>query len=64
VLVEQNKESIAQGLEQALQKRWGPRTLIGYAESRTWDVVAQEVESFLEMRIAAERRLTLESRNL
>jgi teichuronic acid biosynthesis glycosyltransferase TuaC len=47
VLVEQNKESIAQGLEQALQKHWSRRTLVGYAESRTWDVVAQEVESFL-----------------
>jgi teichuronic acid biosynthesis glycosyltransferase TuaC len=63
VLVEQNKESIARGLEGALQKRWSHQTLIGYAESRTWEVVAQEVESFLETRIAAERRLTLDSGN-
>jgi teichuronic acid biosynthesis glycosyltransferase TuaC len=58
VLVEQNKESIAQGLERALQKQWNHRALVGYAATRTWDLVASEVESFLETRIAAERLMT------
>jgi teichuronic acid biosynthesis glycosyltransferase TuaC len=56
VLVEQSKASIAQGLQEALQKEWNHNTLIGYAASRTWDVVAQEVERFFELRIGAWRR--------
>jgi glycosyltransferase involved in cell wall biosynthesis len=52
ILVEQSTESIAEGLERALEKRWSRRTLIEHAQSRTWDVVAQEVERFLDMRIA------------
>jgi len=63
VLVEQDKQSIAEGLDRALQKPWSRQTLIGYAESRTWEVVAQEVETFLEMRVAAEHQLTTELRN-
>jgi teichuronic acid biosynthesis glycosyltransferase TuaC len=63
VLVDQSKQSIAEGLELALGKQWSRQTLIRYAESRTWEVVAQEVETFLAMRLAAERQLTLESGN-
>lgn len=59
-LVEQNVESIAQGLELALQKQWDHGALVRYAASRTWDVVAQEVESFLNTRIAGEGRLASE----
>jgi teichuronic acid biosynthesis glycosyltransferase TuaC len=51
VLVDQNKESIAKGLEEALQREWNHNFLIEYAASRTWDVVAQEVESFLELHV-------------
>ncbi len=60
VLVEQNKESMAEGLGLALQKLWNRRALVEYAATRTWDVVASEVENFLESRIAAERSLTPE----
>jgi teichuronic acid biosynthesis glycosyltransferase TuaC len=51
VLVDQNVESIANGLEQALQKRWDRESLVRYARSRTWDIVAEEVEKFLQARI-------------
>jgi len=50
-LVDQNKQSIAKGLQEALQKEWNSSFLIGYAASRTWDVVAQELEKFLELHI-------------
>ena len=58
VLVEQNKESLAQGLEYALEKEWNHKALVEYAATRTWDIVAREVETFLETRIAAERLVT------
>ena len=51
ILVDQNKESIAKGLQEALQKEWNSSFLVGYAGSRTWDVVAEEVERFLELHI-------------
>jgi teichuronic acid biosynthesis glycosyltransferase TuaC len=56
VLVDQSAESIAGGLEQALQKQWDREYLARYAASRTWDVVAEEVENFLLARISAEPR--------
>jgi teichuronic acid biosynthesis glycosyltransferase TuaC len=55
VLVDQDKASIAQGLQGALQKEWNRSYLIGYAASRTWDVVAEEVERFLELRLGDNR---------
>jgi glycosyltransferase involved in cell wall biosynthesis len=54
ILVDQTKESIAQGLEQSLERAWDYGTLVQYARSRSWDVVAEEVESFLA-RVVAER---------
>jgi len=60
VLVEQSKESITEGLRQALLKQWNRRALVEYAAAHTWDIVAGEVESFLESRIAAQRLLTSE----
>jgi teichuronic acid biosynthesis glycosyltransferase TuaC len=56
VLVDQTVESIAGGLELALQKRWDREYLARYAASRTWDVVAEEVEKFLSARVRAEGR--------
>ncbi len=55
VLVDQTVESIAGGLELALQKRWDREYLTRYAASRTWDVVAEEMENFLSARVRAER---------
>jgi glycosyltransferase involved in cell wall biosynthesis len=54
VLVDQTVDSIAGGLELALQKRWDRDFLARYAASRTWDVVAEEVENFLSARIHAQ----------
>jgi teichuronic acid biosynthesis glycosyltransferase TuaC len=51
ILVDQNKESIAKGLQEALKKAWNSSFLVGYAGSRTWDVVAGEVEKFFELHI-------------
>jgi glycosyltransferase involved in cell wall biosynthesis len=52
VLVEQSVSAIAQGLERALAQPWDRDHLVQYARSRTWDVVAREIEEFLLSRIA------------
>jgi teichuronic acid biosynthesis glycosyltransferase TuaC len=61
VLVEQRVQPIADGLEVALRKQWDRELLIRYAASRTWDVVAKEVEVFLSERIASEKRPTFKT---
>lgn len=61
VLVEQSVDSLAQGLEQALQQHWNREALVSYAAARTWDVVAQEVERFLEARVTLRDSLTSEA---
>jgi len=48
IMVEQNSAAIAQGLIEALSKKWDRRTIIEYAQKRTWDVVAEEVENYFE----------------
>jgi glycosyltransferase involved in cell wall biosynthesis len=48
ILVDQNSQSIAQGLDQAMKKRWDREGLARYARTRTWDEVAREVELFLD----------------
>ena len=53
-LVDGSVGSIAAGLGLALQKRWDREVLARYAASRTWDVVASEVENFLKSRIRPE----------
>ena len=56
ILVDQNKGSIAKGLQEALQKDWNSSFLVEHAVSRTWDVVAEEVEKFLELHIGRNTR--------
>jgi glycosyltransferase involved in cell wall biosynthesis len=56
VLVDQNVDSILAGLETALGKPWDRETLARYAGSRTWDVVAGEVENFLKLQIRSESK--------
>jgi teichuronic acid biosynthesis glycosyltransferase TuaC len=46
VFVEQNRESIATGLEFALSKQWERSAIASYARRRTWDDVAIEVENY------------------
>ena len=48
IMVEQNRAAIAQGLIEALGKKWDRQSIIEYAQKRTWDVVAEEVESYFE----------------
>jgi len=56
VLVDQSVDSIAAGLDLALRKSWDREALARYAASRTWDVVAGEVENFLKQRIRPENK--------
>lgn len=46
VIVKQEVDAIAQGLQFALHKDWNRETMADYAKSRTWDVVAAEVENY------------------
>jgi teichuronic acid biosynthesis glycosyltransferase TuaC len=47
LLVQPNAEAITAGLDAALKKSWDRNNLVYYAASRTWDVVAKEMEEFL-----------------
>jgi len=51
VLVDQDIASIARGLEQALGRQWDREALVRYAQTRTWDVVAAELERYLASQI-------------
>jgi len=51
ILVEQNVPAIAAGLMEALATPWDREALIAHARSRTWSVVAEELETFLEERL-------------
>src|SRR6202162_841827 len=55
-LVDGSVGSIAAGLGLALHKRWNREALARYAASRTWDVVASEVENFLKLQIRSESK--------
>lgn len=46
ILVEQDTDSIAAGLEQALQRVWDRQKLVESARTRKWSVVGQEVEAY------------------
>jgi glycosyltransferase involved in cell wall biosynthesis len=61
ILVDQSISSITEGIDAALQKHWDREALVSYAASRTWDVVAEEIENFLSVRIAAGRGLSSEA---
>lgn len=46
VLVEQSDESLAAGLESALNRTWDAERMVRLARSREWPVVAREVDSY------------------
>ncbi|HKT47229.1 MAG TPA: glycosyltransferase [Candidatus Acidoferrales bacterium] len=46
LLVDQTPESLAQGLQAALAANWDAANLVNYARTRTWAVVAQELENY------------------
>ncbi len=47
VMVEQDVTSIANGLAESLSRSWDRERIVAYAQRRTWDVVAAEVEDFI-----------------
>jgi teichuronic acid biosynthesis glycosyltransferase TuaC len=51
IMVDQNVDSIANGLDLALKKSWDRSAVTHYAQQRTWDVVAAEVEQFFHSRL-------------
>lgn len=51
IMVEPNTRSVVEGLELALQKQWNRTALVEYAQARTWEVVASEVEEFFAARL-------------
>jgi glycosyltransferase involved in cell wall biosynthesis len=55
VLVEQNCPAIAAGLEFALKKHWNREALIRRASTRTWEVVASEVQNYLCSKLLRKR---------
>ena len=46
LLVDRTPESLAQGLQAALAANWDAANLVNYARTRTWTVVAQELENY------------------
>ena len=53
IIVDQNPKSIAAGLRTALSRKWNPEILIRHAHGRNWDVVASEVEEYLQAQFEA-----------
>ncbi len=51
LLVEQNVEAIADGIQSALKRSWDRERIAAFAHRRSWDVVAEEVECCL-LRVA------------
>ena len=54
MFVERNVQSIVVGLERALTKPWNRAEIARRSRSRSWDVVAAEVEDFLQSKIPSE----------
>jgi teichuronic acid biosynthesis glycosyltransferase TuaC len=51
MFVERNVQAIAVGLERALTKPWNRAEIARHSRSRSWDMVAAEVEAFLQSTI-------------
>jgi glycosyltransferase involved in cell wall biosynthesis len=47
IMVTQEIEAIATGLDEALSRTWDRAAILRYARTRTWDVVAEEVDQYL-----------------
>lgn len=61
LIVDQEPSSIARGLMSALEKPWDRDLLVRYARTRTWDVVAEEVEQYLNSRLRTSKALESKS---
>jgi glycosyltransferase involved in cell wall biosynthesis len=51
IFVERDVDSIAAGLEQALARTWNRVEIARQSGSRSWDTVAEEVETFLKSKV-------------
>jgi glycosyltransferase involved in cell wall biosynthesis len=51
IFVERDADSIAAGLEQALARTWDRDEIARHSRSRSWDTVAEEVESLLKSKV-------------
>jgi glycosyltransferase involved in cell wall biosynthesis len=47
IMVVQEIDAIAAGLDEALSRTWNRAAILRYARTRTWDVVAEEVDQYL-----------------
>jgi glycosyltransferase involved in cell wall biosynthesis len=47
ILVAEDLRSITEGIASALSRKWDRGALVRYARSRTWEVVATEVQEYL-----------------
>jgi hypothetical protein len=56
VLVERNVESIAAGIDKALNRGWDPDAVRARVESRTWRAVGREVAEELRAAVEGEPR--------
>jgi glycosyltransferase involved in cell wall biosynthesis len=52
LLVEENSESVAEGLRRALRTTWDRNALARHAQQRSWHKVAEEVVSFFKTRVS------------
>lgn len=59
LLVDPNVESLTDGIESALRNSWNRAEIVKYAQSRTWDKVAAEMEEFMADRCASTLRRKL-----
>jgi glycosyltransferase involved in cell wall biosynthesis len=53
ILVEQNPRSIADGLQSGLQRSWNRSWIAAHTQQRSWEVVAEEVETWIHQRTGA-----------
>ena len=56
ILVDRNIPAVTAGLEQALNGAWNREEIARVAQTRTWDAVAGEVETFFRSRIEDHQR--------
>jgi teichuronic acid biosynthesis glycosyltransferase TuaC len=58
MLVERNVEAITAALDAALKQKWNREALVTYAAQRTWDRVAEEIESYFQSILNAQSKMS------
>ncbi len=57
ILVDRSIPSVTAGLERALTSSWNRNEIAGVARTRSWDAVAEEVETFFRSRMKKRERI-------